>query len=279
MLLKRKLQGGYFVQLQDIEDENLFANAEIQERLRLFRFFHTRDQMNSHVAIFECVPIVKSQLWKMMVKDFTKPVNHLSLKPNSDEFKEPSLQAFDALARLFRDALCDDGVRQKFLKGVFETEVQRFERCMLQCGTFDQRVKVIEEMEKKTKRRANVNMLKMLFLSTDIRSHQHRALHFATIRVDHLVQKWRSTSENFCIPIELLGPLLRLCADCNRRDSLMKYWAMKDPRSWSEHGLEVSNQLFKCFHTLPDANLAWQQLMRLIDPDAKTRWGCKTPSS
>jgi hypothetical protein len=266
MLLKRKLQGGYCIRRQDVIDEKDFSDAEIQQRLNMFNFFEKRDQMNSHPNVFECVPSVKLLFWRMIVKDFTRPMKYCSGKLIDSDFEQPSLKNFQALADLFREKLSDDGTRRLFFKDVFGSDIGRFELRMLQCATFDQRSKVVLEMEQATKLKANDSMMKLLFLAIDIKDNQDRALSFAEMRVDKLVRKGH-------IPIDLLGPLLRLCAECNRRDSLMKYWGMKDPIKWAEHRPELTNQLVKCFHTLPSPNLVWHQLVRLIDANTAEQWG------
>lgn len=266
MLLKQKLQGGYCIRRQDVTHEKDFSSAEIQQRLQMFNFFEERDQMNSHPKVFECVPSVKLNFWRMIVKDFTRPMKYCSGKLTDSDFKQPSLQNFEALAALFRDKLSDDGTRKLFFKDVLGSDIGRFEIRMLQCATFDQRSKIILEMEQTTKLKTNDNMMNLLFLATDIKENQDRALRFAEMRVDKPVRKGH-------IPIDLLGPLLRLCAECNRRDSLMKYWAMKDPIKWAEHRTELTNQLVKCFHTLASPNLVWRQLVRLIDAETTEQWG------
>jgi hypothetical protein len=262
MLLQRMLQGGYFVRRHDLRDEKDFARTEIQKRLKMFEFFVTLDQtlgMNSDQNIFVCAPIVKSQFWLMIFEDFTNPCEFS--KTTLDGLRalhpEPSLSSFQALADLFCKALCDDGKQKKLLysKHVFGSKEIR----MLQCSTFDQRANIIQEMEQKTNFQAKDQMLKILFQATDVMNHRDRALRFVEKR--HIRD------------FQVLAPLLRLCAECNRRDCLIKFWnSVMEEMMGNTEWLDWTNQLYACFYTLPNPNLTWHQLIRLVDPDAKQQW-------
>jgi hypothetical protein len=273
MLLQRKLQGGYFVRRQDLRDDTHFANAEIQKRRQIFDFVFTRDQMDSDPSIFVCAPSFKIFLWQMIMEDFIAPskfwlkhskqVEQLHDSELSKLKAQPSFSNFESLALFFEATLASDsdGIRKKFLNRVFVNKIQESELRMLQCATFDQRSKVIQEMEQNPKFQASDQMLKILFSATDVMDHQDRALRF--------VEKRRIQN------LQVLAPLIRLSAERNRRDSLMKYWntAIENQEAWRENGAELTNQLYARFHTLSNPNLAWHQLMRLIDPDAEQQWG------
>ena len=51
---------------------------------------------------------------------------------------------------------------------------------------------------------------------------------------------------------------------------------MQDHLKLSEKRRDLTNQLYACFHTLPNPNLAWLQLIRLVDPNAHLQWGRET---
>jgi hypothetical protein len=264
MLLLRRLQGGFFVRHQDL-DERKFAEFEIEQRRKIFEFFMVSKQLDSDPSIFASVPEVYPLFWQMMLSDFSAPADCMvSIGDGRNTFKvvpewqdlEPTQDNFDHVALNFENFLSDEHRRRTFFRCTFANIQQSYALRMLKYPTFDQRVEIIQRMETEHPDiKANQQMLRILFQTRDIKHRSIQALDF--------IYRTRRDVWDF----DVLGNLLRICADCNDDRRLMIFWNMGKKvknRCWPSP--DVTEQLDACFHSLKCPNRSWKQLHNLMKP-------------
>ncbi len=272
MLLKRQLQGGYFVRPQDVEIGQ-FAAAEMEQRLQVFRFFVTEQVFDSVPGLFQCDPDIPMVVWKMMLQDLSVPekckeplnfdaenqIDFKNIAAIIATYPQPSQENFDALASSFQNHLENETIRKKFFNlAFFANEEHDWAQRMLQWPTFRQRLDIITEMEEQTRLKANRQHLKILLQSSDIKNFQDEALRFfnSTKNIDALLAH------------DVLGPVLLLCADCNNTDRLRRFWRMglANQRSLGSIWPGIMNkEVRERYHKLKESNQAWEYLVSWLD--------------